>query len=102
MEETFRVKTMKHDTLEAFIGRSRRVFTPVQAEGVNLPSEARGNIVLRGCQLGSLGRATVMSATRRSWDFDEVCTAIQTSLLGCPPVGLAELLVGVKELERRG
>ena len=39
----------------------------------------------RGCRLGSLGRATVLSATRRSWDFDEVCTAIRTSCLGCPP-----------------
>ena len=48
------------------------MFTRLQAQGVNLPSEARGYIDLRGCRLGSLGRATIMSATRGSWEFDEV------------------------------
>ena len=26
-----------------------------------------------------------MSATRRSWEFDDVCMAIRTSFPGCPP-----------------
>ena len=46
-------------------------------ERVNLPSEARGCVVLRGYRLGRLGRATVMSAARGSWEFDKVCTAIR-------------------------
>ena len=81
MEETFGPKIMKNETTESFTGRSRLAFTRLQTEGVNLPSGARGLIVLRGCRLGSLGRATIMSATRRSWEFEEVCTAIQTSFL---------------------
>ena len=77
------------------------MFTRLLAEGVNLPSEARGYIVLRGCRLGSLGRATIMSATRRSWEFDEVCAAIRTSFLGCPPDRWSHGTFGVDELEDR-
>ena len=51
MEETLGLKIVKN---EAFTF----VFTRLQTEGVNLPSEAPGCIVLRGCRLGSLGRAT--------------------------------------------
>ena len=85
MEKAFGLKIMKNETTEAFTGRSRLVFTRLQSEGANLPSEARGYIVLRGCRRGSLGRATIMSATRRSCEFDDVCMAIQTSFPGCPP-----------------
>ena len=46
--------------------------TRLQSGGVNLPSEAGGQFALRGCRLGSLGRATIVSATRRSWEFDDV------------------------------
>ena len=74
---------MKHETTEAFTGRSRLVFVRLETERVNLPSEARGHIVLHGCRLGSLGRATIISATRRNWEFDEVCTAIRTSSPCC-------------------
>ena len=69
MEEAFGLKIMKNETTEAFTGRSRLLSTSLQAEGVNLPSEARGYIVWRGCRLGCLGRATIMSATSRSWEF---------------------------------
>ena len=76
-EEAFWLQIKKNVTTEAFTGRSRFVFTLLQSEVVNLPSEARRCIVLRGCRLGSLGRATIMSATRRSWGFDDVCMAIR-------------------------
>ena len=59
----------------------------------------RGSIVLRGCRLESLGPATIMSATRRRWEFDEKRTAIRTSFLGCPPDRRGEF--GVDELEDR-
>ena len=101
MEEAFGLKIMKNETMEAFTGRSRLVFARLQADGVNLPSEVRGYIVLRGCRLGSLGRATVMSATRRSWEFDEVCTASRASFLGCPPDRWSHGTFGVDELEDR-
>ena len=58
MEAAFGLKIMKNETTEAFTGRSRLVFTRLQSEGANLPSGARGYVVLRGCRLGSLGRAT--------------------------------------------
>ena len=48
-----------------------------------LPEQVLG--VLRGCWLGSFGRATIMSATPRSWEFDDVCMTISTSFPGCPP-----------------
>ena len=57
MEEASGLKIMKNETTEAFTGRSRLVFTRLQSEGANLPSEARGYLVLRGCRLGSPGRA---------------------------------------------
>ena len=75
---------MKNWTTEAFTGRARLVFTRLQAEGVDLPSEAKGLHRLCGCRLRSLGLATIMSATRKSWEFVEVCTAIRTSFPGCP------------------
>ena len=93
------LKIMKNETTEAFTGRSRIVFAHLQTEGANLPSEARGDIVLRGCRLGRLGRATIMSATRRSWEFDEVCTAIRTSFPACPPDGWSHGSRGVDELD---
>ena len=42
-----------------------------------------------------------MSATRRSWEFDEVCTAIRTSFPGCPPDRWSHGTFGVDELEDR-
>ena len=101
MEEAFGLKIMKNETTEAFTGRSRLVFTRLQAERVNLPSDARGYVVLRGCRLDSRGRATIMSATRRSSEFDEVCTAIRTSFPGCPPDWWSHGTLGVDELEDR-
>ena len=46
-----------------------------------------------------LGRATIMSATRRCWEFEEVCTAIRTSFPLCPPDGWSHGTFGVEELE---
>ena len=53
MEETFGLTIMKNETTKAFTGRSKLVFTRLQTEGVNLPSEARGYNVLRGRRLGT-------------------------------------------------
>ena len=55
--------------------------TRLRSEGAKLPSDARGYTVLRGCRLGSVGRATNIFATRRSWEFDDV----RMSFLVCPP-----------------
>ena len=88
MEEAFGLKIM-----------TRLVFTRRQSEGADLPSEARGYIVLRGCRPGSLGRATVMSATRRNWEVDDVCMAIPTSFPGCPPDRWSHGTFGLEELE---
>ena len=95
MEETFGPKFMKNETTEAVTGRSRLMFTRLQAERVNLPSEARGYIVLRGCRLGSLGRATIMSATRRGWEFDEVCHG-DPNVVSWLSTGLMGLLVWIR------
>ena len=82
--------------------RSRLLRSPVfRRKVMNLPSEARRCIVLRGCRLGSLGRATIMSATRRSWDFGEVSTPIRTSSPACPPDWWSHGTFGVDELEDR-
>ena len=48
--ETFGPKITKNETTDAFTGRSRLVFARPQTEGVNLPSDARGHVVLRGCR----------------------------------------------------
>ena len=100
MEEAFGLKIMKNETKEAFTGRSTLVFARLQSEGVNLPSETRNYIVLRGCRLGSLGRATIMSATGRSWQLDDVFMAIWSSFPGCPPDRWSHGTFGV-ELEDR-
>ena len=44
MEMTFGLKITKNGTTEAFTGRSRLVFTRLQTEGANLPSEDRGTL----------------------------------------------------------
>ena len=54
MEEASGLKITKKTRRQAFTGRLRLAFTRVQSEGANLPSEARGDTVLRGCRLGSL------------------------------------------------
>ena len=91
---------MKNETTETCTGRSRLVFTRLQSESVNLLWEACwGYSVLRGCRLGSLVQATIMSATRRNWEFDDVCMAIWTSFPSCPPDGWSHGTFGVEEVE---
>ena len=101
MEETFGLNIMKNETTEALGDQdvcslvcSRKVLTCRQ--------KAQGYIVLRGCRLGSPGRATIMSATRRRWKFEEENTAIRTSFLGCPPNWWSHGAFSVDELEDRG
>ena len=91
----------ENETTEAFTGRSRPVFTRLQTEEFRLRSEARGYVDVRGRRFGSLGRVTIMSATRGSWEFDEVCTAVRTSFSGCPTNRWSHGTFGVDELEDR-
>ena len=73
------------------------MFARLAKEGVDLPSVARGYLILRGARLGNFGRATVMSATHRSWNVDEVCTAIRTAFPGIPPERLTQAAYAVEE-----
>ena len=57
----------KNEITEAFRGGARLLVTRLQKEGVELSSLARGCVILRGCRPGSIGHASVMSATHRSW-----------------------------------
>ena len=100
MEDAFGLTIMVNESAEASTGRSRFVFTRLQMEGRKLPSDARGQIVLHGCRLGSVG-ATIMSATRSTWEVEELSTAIHTSFLGCPPDGWSHGAFGVDELKDR-
>ena len=56
----------KNEITEAFTGAARLLFTRLQ-KGVELSSLARGCVIQRGCRPGSIGHASVMSATHRSW-----------------------------------
>ena len=100
MEEAFGLKIMKNETTEAVTGQSILAFSRLPTEGLNLPTEARSYIVLRGCRLRSLRRATIMPAPA-GLGFDDVCMAIWTSFLGCPPDWWSHGTFGVDVLEDR-
>ena len=57
----------KNEITVAFTGGARLLFTRLQKEGVELSSLARGCVILCGCRPGSIGHASFMSATHRSW-----------------------------------
>lgn len=85
MDGTFALCLGKHETTEAYTGRARLIFAKLTKEGVDLPAVAQGYLVLQGARLGSLGRATIMSATHKSWHVEGVCTAIRAAFPGVPP-----------------
>ncbi|CAK0911130.1 unnamed protein product, partial [Prorocentrum cordatum] len=97
MEDGFSLRIQKQETTEAYTWRAQLVFARLPTEGVDLPSVARGYLILRGARLGNFGRATVMSATHLSWNVDEVCTAIRTAFPGIPPERLTQAACAVEE-----
>ena len=99
MEEAFQLRIMKGETTESFTGRARLTFARLSKEGVALPSVAQGFLLLKGARIGNFGRATIMSATQRSWEVDEVATAIRTAFPGVPPERLTQSAFGVDEEE---
>ena len=73
MEEAFGLKIFKNETTEVSTGRSRLLFARLQSEGVNCHQKQGAT----SCCEDADSEAWV--GTNRSWDFDEVCTAIRTS-----------------------
>ena len=93
MEETFELKIITNETTKAF---TVPVFRRKELTCRQKPELRRFAWTHR---LRSLRRATVMSATRRSWEFGEISTAIRTSFPSCPPLRWSHGTLGVAELE---
>eukprot|EP00959_Pyramimonas_sp_CCMP1952_P452127 9466021-Pyramimonas_sp.AAC.1 len=55
MEEGFSLRIHKQETTEAYTGRAQLVYARLAKEGVDLPSVARGYLILRGARLGPFG-----------------------------------------------
>ena len=70
-----------------------------QTEGVNLPSEARGHTFFVWMSTREPGSINDVCDTQML--FHEVCTAIRTAFLGCPPDWWSHGTFGVDELEDR-
>ena len=91
------MRIQRQETTEAFTGRARLVFARLTKEGVGLPPVAQGYLILQGARLGNFGRATIMSATHRSWHVDEARTAIRTAFPGAPPERPTQAASAVEE-----
>lgn len=82
LQGVFGMAIDRTESTTAYTGRARTTFQRARKEGVDLPEVVKGFIVLRGSKLGPSGRAVVLAASQRKWEFEEVCIALRTTFPG--------------------
>ena len=79
MDGVFDLKVDKNESTAAFTGKARAAFTAAEAEGVKLPSVAKGYLLLRFSRLPADKKAVVMAAARQSYEETDVAAALRTT-----------------------
>ena len=76
LDGVFDLKVEKNESTAAFTGKARAAFTAAEAEGVKLPSVAKGYLLLRFSRLPSDKKAVVMAAARQSYEEADIAAAL--------------------------
>lgn len=79
LDELFGLRATKNEPMSSYTGRCNETFDKAEREGIPLPSLVRGYIMLRGCRLSREQKAIVLAASRRSYEENEVATALRTT-----------------------
>ena len=79
LDGIFDLKVEKNETTSAYTGKARAAFSAAEAEGVRLPSVARGYLLLRFSRLPAEKKAVVMAAARQSYEESDVAAALRTT-----------------------
>ena len=107
LDGIFDLKVEKNESTAAFTGKARAAFTAAEAEGVKLPSVAKGYLLLRFSRLPSDKKAVVMAAARQSYEEMDIAAALRTtypdnlwaSSRSHHPVNVAEPVIEMQEEE---
>lgn len=102
LDEVFSLKPYKGENMSPYTGRCNEAFDKAEREGIPLPSLARGYIMLRGCRLTPERKAIVLAASRRrrSYEENEVATALRTTFPVLPTDGRGPAYVHAVEGEQ--
>lgn len=76
LDGVFDLKVEKNESTAAFTGKARAAFTAAEAEGVKLPSVAKGYLLFRFSRLPSDKKAVVMAAARQSYEEADIAAAL--------------------------
>ena len=79
LDGIFDLKVEKNESTAAFTGKARAAFTAAEAEGVKLPSVAKGYLLLRFSRLPADKKAVVMAAARQSYEETDIAAALRTT-----------------------
>ena len=79
LDGIFDLKVDKNESTAAFTGKARAAFTAAEAEGVKLPSVAKGYLLLRFSRLPADKKAVVMAAARQSYEETDIAAALRTT-----------------------
>ena len=82
LDKIFDLKVEKGESTSGYTGKARAAFSAAEAEGVRLPSVARGYLLLRFAKLPQDKKAVVMAAARQSYESYEeqdIAAALRTT-----------------------
>ena len=96
LQSVFQFQAVPKERTDDLIGRAQTAFSKSHREGIVLPSEARGYLLLHAAIPGHKehqrrDRAIVLAASRRSWKEEEIATALRLSF----PESLPSATAGV-------
>jgi hypothetical protein len=98
LENTMVFKRKAGEEPAEYTGRAEMTFDRLATFGVNLPTEAKAFLILRGAPLNKDQVAVIMGSAGGKYDFDAICMSIRTSYpKGFPSghsVNLAEDMTG--------
>eukprot|EP00435_Cladocopium_sp_Y103_P072195 s58_g39.t1 len=79
LDKVFELRVEKGEATSSYTGKARAAFSAAEAEGVKLPSVARGYLLLRFAKLTHEKKAVVMAAARQSYEEKDVAAALRTT-----------------------
>ena len=79
LDRVFDLKVDKGESTSGYTGKARAAFSAAEAEGVKLPSVARGYLLLRNAKLPQDKKSVVMAASRQSYEEQDIAAALRTT-----------------------
>ena len=79
LDRVFDLKVDRGESTSQYTGKAQAAFSAAEAEGVRLPSVARGYMLLRNARLPQDKKAVVMAAARQSYEELDIAAAVRTT-----------------------